>query len=82
MARTRSIVCKVSELQPFDKILSGSVLGSLSATETLSVKTNEPAANGKFALTIHNVGTIFVNGSMLIEVLPSDDDYDDDEDDD
>ena len=61
-------VCKVKDLQQYDKIPYGTLLGSMSAAEDLTVKSVEPADNGKFALTIFRVGTIFVHGETTVEV--------------
>lgn len=63
------IVCKVRDLRPSDKITYGTVLGSVTAADDLIVKYVEEADMGRYALTLHRVGTIFVIGDQTVEVL-------------
>lgn len=77
----RAVICKVSELQPFDRITSGTLLGPFEATEMLTVKTISPADNNKFAVTFFNIGTIFLHEGALVEVIPSVQRSDDEDDD-
>ena len=65
------IVCKVKDLKPYDQVLHDQTLGSVSSAETLTVKSAHQADFGKYAVTFFGVGTIFVHGSITIEVLPS-----------
>jgi len=63
------IVCKVRDLRPLDKIVYGTVLGSVTAADDLTVKTVEEADKGRYALTLYRVGTIFVIGEQTVEIL-------------
>lgn len=64
-----TLVCKVRDLRPMDKIIYGTVLGSLTAADDLTVKTIEEADKGRYALTFFRVGTIFVIGDQTVEIL-------------
>jgi hypothetical protein len=63
------ISVKVRELRPLDKIVYGTVLGSITAADDLTVKTIEEADKGRFALTLYRVGTIFVIGDQSVDIL-------------
>jgi hypothetical protein len=63
------ISVKVRELRPLDKIVYGTVLGSVTAADDLTVKTVEEADKGRFALTLYRVGTIFVIGDQSVDIL-------------
>lgn len=63
------ISVKVRELRPMDKIVYGTVLGSVTAADDLTVKTIEEADKGRFALTLYRVGTIFVIGDQSVDIL-------------
>ena len=63
------ISVKVRELRPMDKIVYGTVLGSVTAADDLTVKTVEEADKGRFALTLYRVGTIFVIGDQSVDIL-------------
>jgi hypothetical protein len=77
-----TIVCKVSELQPMDKLIYGTSLGSISASDDLTVKAIERADKGRYALTLFRVGTVFVPGDLMVEIVdtepPGEDDNDND----
>lgn len=70
-AGNRSVICKISELQQHDRILSGSVLGPLTAAESLSVKAIEEGDYNKFAVTFFGLGTIFLHKDTLVEIIPA-----------
>ena len=65
-----AIICKVRELQPGDKIAYGTVLGLVAAAEDVTVKDILEADKGRWALTLFRVGTIYVPGDQLVEVVP------------
>lgn len=67
------ISVKVRELRPMDKIVYGTVLGSVTAADDLTVKTIEEADKGRFALTLYRVGTIFVIGDQSVDILDIED---------
>ena len=70
-AVTEVVAVKISELEQFDTIITGSVLGPISAVEKLKVKGVSEADHGKYALTIFNLGTVFVHGSTIVEIIPA-----------
>jgi len=81
---TEAVVSKVGELEPFDKILAGSLLGPVTAADTLTVKAIREADNDRCAVTFVRVGTLFLHKNQMVEVLPArgghrHDDADDDE---
>lgn len=63
------ISIKVSELQPGDKIVYGSLLGSITAADDLTVKNIAPADKGRVAVTLYRVGTIFVIGDQMVDIV-------------
>lgn len=68
---TTATFCKVRELSPRDRIPPDTVLGSVSSNEVLTVKSIQEADHDKFALTFHGVGTFFVHGDTMVQLLDS-----------
>jgi hypothetical protein len=64
------VICKVRELQPGDKIAYGTLLGLLKTAEDVTVKSLEEADREQWALTLFRVGTIYVSGELLVELVP------------
>ena len=62
-------VCKVRDLKPRDRVPPDTVLGGVSANEVLTVKSIQPADHDKFAVTFHGVGTFFVHGDTVVELV-------------
>lgn len=62
-------VVSIAELEPGDRIAPGTVLGSLSVVDIVSVKHINPADNDKFAVTFYNQGTLFLHRSLLVAVV-------------
>lgn len=73
----RAVISKVSELKMYDRILPGSLLGMVTAAESMTVKSSSPADQDKFAVTFFNLGTLFLHKNTLVEIIPA---YDDNED--
>jgi hypothetical protein len=71
------VVCKVKELRFPDRIPYGTVIGPLIAADTLVVSRVFEADEGKWALVLARVGTIYVNGDLMVEILS--DRYEDDD---
>lgn len=67
---TEAIVSKIGELQAYDKVLAGSLLGPVTAAETLTVKTIRPADNDRCAVTFVRVGTLYLHKDQMVEALP------------
>ena len=66
-----AVVSKIGELEPFDKILAGSLLGPVTAAETLTVKAVRDADNDRCAVTFVRVGTLFLHKNQMVEALPA-----------
>jgi hypothetical protein len=74
MQETRdTMVVKVKDLQPGDKIVYDTLLGSMKTADDLTVKSIDQADMGRYALTLYRVGTLFVPGDQTVEILDTDD---------
>jgi len=69
--RTETEVVKISELKPYDQIISGAVLGPVSVIERLKVKSSVAADRGKYAVTFFDLGTLFLHANLFVEILPA-----------
>jgi hypothetical protein len=67
----KTIFVKVEDLEPFDLIVGGSVLGQVHFIDTVKVKLVRAAEQGKCMVTLFTVGTIFAHGDTLVEVVPA-----------
>lgn len=61
--------CKVRDLKPRDRVPPDTVLGGVSSNEVLTVKSVQKADHDKFALTFHGVGTFFVHGDTMVQLV-------------
>jgi hypothetical protein len=59
----------VKDLAPGDRLPYGTYLGALTAAQELTVKTLEAASDGKFAVTFHGVGTLFIHGDQPVRAI-------------
>lgn len=63
------LVCKVCELQRGDRIPSGTNLGYVTTADSVTIKSVAPAEQGRYAVTFARVGTLFVNGDLIVQVI-------------
>lgn len=66
-----TVISKVAELQHQDRIVSGTVLGAISAVDALTVKKIQEADWGRYAVTFYTVGTLFLHKDTLVEIVPA-----------
>lgn len=59
----------IKDLLPGDRIPYGTYLGPMSAAQELTIKAIDAASDGKYAVTFHGVGTLFIHGEQPVKII-------------
>jgi hypothetical protein len=65
-------VIEVQSLRNGDRIPIDTYLGPVTAAEELRVKSVEPAAQGKCAVTFYRIGTLFLHARHQVTIVDTD----------
>lgn len=67
-ANSRTMIVRVDELEPHDRVAHGAVLGPFQVTADAVVHSVRPGQFNKLGVKFYNIGVIYLHPATLVEV--------------